>query len=59
MNQYKIIVTYSSLDSGNNLINKTMPFAATASSLEEARSFVQEAAMVYINKVNGIFVSAE
>lgn len=59
MNQYKIVVTYSSLDSDSNLINKTMPFVVTANSLEEARTLVQEAATVYINRVSGALVSVE
>lgn len=59
MNQYKIVVTYSVLDSESNFVNKTMPFVVSTTSLEEARTLAQEASMKYINKINGIFVSAE
>lgn len=59
MNRYKIEVTYSIVDSNGDIIMKKMPFLVPANSLEEARTNVQETALVYINKVNGALVSVE
>lgn len=58
MNQYKITVTYTKNNNGD-IVTKTMPFVVPANSLEEARTLAQEAAMNYIDKVNGTFVSVE
>ena len=59
MNQYKINVTYTKLNTDGDTVTRVMPFVVTANSLEEARTLVQESAMPYINNVNGTFVSAE
>lgn len=59
MNQYKINVTYTRLNTDGDTITKVMPFVVSANSLEEARTLVQESAMPYINNVNGTFVSTE
>ena len=59
MNQYKINVTYTRLNTDGDTVTRVMPFVVTANSLEEARTLVQESAMPYINNVNGTFVSVE
>lgn len=59
MNQYKIDVTYTRLDIDGNIITRVMSFVTSANSLEEARSLAQETSITYIDRVNGIFVSAE
>jgi hypothetical protein len=59
MNQYKINVTYTKLNTDGDTVTKVMPFVVTANSLEEARTLVQESSASYISKVNGTFVSAE
>jgi hypothetical protein len=59
MNQYKVNVTYTRLNSDNDTVTKIMPFVVTANSLEEARNLVQESAISYIDKVSGSLVSVE
>ena len=59
MNQYKINVTYTRLNTDGDTVTKIMPFVVSANSLEEARALVQESATPYINNVSGTFVSAE
>jgi hypothetical protein len=59
MNQYKINVTYTKLNTDGDTITRVMPFVVSANSLEEAHTLVQESAMPYINNVNGTFVSVE
>ena len=59
MNQYKIVVTFSALDTNNNTVNRKMPFVVSANSLEEARSLVQEEAAKYVSKVNGTILTVE
>ena len=59
MNQYKINVTYTRLNTDGDTVTKVMPFVVSANSLEEARTLVQESAAPYINNVSGTFVSAE
>jgi hypothetical protein len=57
MNQYKINITYTKLNTDGDTVTKVMSFVTSANSLEEARSLVQETAMSYINRANGIFIS--
>jgi hypothetical protein len=59
MNKYEIKVTYSLLDSNENTITKIMGFLSSGNSLEEARNLVQEAAMLYINRVSGSLISVD
>ena len=57
MNKYEIKVTYSLLDNDENTITKIMGFLSSGNSLEVARNLVQEAAMLYINRVSGTLIS--
>ena len=57
MTQYTINVTYTKTDNSGNIITKVMPFLASANSLEEARTSVQETAMNFVSKVNGTIIS--
>jgi hypothetical protein len=57
MNQYKINITYTKLNTDGDTVTKVMSFVSSANSLQEARVIVQETAMSYINRANGIFIS--
>ena len=57
MTQYTINVTYTKVNSEGNTVTAVMPFLASANSLEEARTSVQETAMNFISKVNGTIIS--
>ena len=57
MNQYKINITYTKLNTDGDTVTKVMSFVSTANSLQEARVIVQETAMAYIERVNGTFIS--
>lgn len=56
MYQFKINVIFTT--DGSATI-KTMLFLVSANSLEEARTLAQEASVPYLNRANGIFISAE
>ena len=57
MNQYKINITYTKLNTDGDTVTKVMSFVSSANSLQEARVIVQETAMAYIERVNGAFIS--
>ena len=57
MNQYKINITYTKLNTDGDTVTKVMSFVSSANSLQEARVIVQETAMCYINRANGTFIS--
>jgi hypothetical protein len=57
MNQYKINITYTKLNTDGDTVTKVMSFVSSANSLQEARVIVQETAMAYIERVNGSFIS--
>ena len=57
MNQYKINITYTKLNTDGDTVTKVMSFVSSANSLQEARVIVQETAMAYIERVNGAFTS--
>jgi hypothetical protein len=57
MNQYKINITYTKLNTDGDTVTKVMSFVSSANSLQEARVIVQETAMAYIERVNGTFIS--
>jgi|APGre2960657373_1045057.scaffolds.fasta_scaffold477602_1 hypothetical protein len=57
MNQYKINITYTKLNTDGDTVTKVMSFVSSANSLQEARVIVQETAMSYINRANGTFIS--
>ena len=57
MNQYKINITYTKLNTDRDTVTKVMSFVSSANSLQEARVIVQETAMAYIERVNGTFIS--
>lgn len=59
MNRYKIIVSYSVVDSNGNTVVRQMPFVVPGNSIEEAKASIQEPALVYINKVKGTLISVE
>jgi len=59
MNQYKITANYNIANPDGGTVTKQMLFLVPANSFEEACIAVEAAATPYINKVNGIFVSAE
>ena len=45
MNQYKINITYTKLNTDGDTVTKVMSFVSSANSLQEARVIVQETAM--------------